>query len=121
MNSTSEFWKAIEDWVPPERVEIEYRLYHTGVTIDSALSNPADGPWPPGDYITVTRQEYDEVNYTRNRVVDGKMVRVVPPDVNVLRLEKSHDGEFTSLPNNIIFACDTGDNYKRKIYKLVLE
>ena len=115
MSDTSEFWKALANHTPRPKVEFEYRVYYKGTTIQEKLCNITDAEWPEGDYIKVTKEEFNLIRPLYNRVVDGKLIKVSPRDPRQRLLEKDTDGDYTSRKDNIIFVAENGDNYKRRI------
>jgi hypothetical protein len=114
LTDTSEFWKALNAYVPPVIPEIEHRAYYNSDKVLYTLSNPVDAKWPAGDYIVITKQQDLEFRQAYNIVQDGKLVTRVPMDMNSCQLELAPDGNYISLPNNIIFVATHGDRYKLK-------
>ena len=116
MNGTDEFWKAISEFQPAVRKPIQYRAYYSkpdGKIITRAC-NPEDAEWPSGSYIVITKEQYNSIHPTFDIVVNGKIVRKKNDTVYSKRLVKDDNGRYTSLPNNIIFVAEKGDNYRIK-------
>jgi hypothetical protein len=116
LSNTSEFAKAWNNYKPRKKRIITHRAYYEGEEILFMRSGPEDEEWPEGDWITVTREEYDTFRPGYEIVKDGKIVKPKRIDPARLKLEKAAEGEFTSLPNNIIFVAEKGDNYKPRCY-----
>ena len=113
MSSISEFWKALNSFKPAAPKVHEYRVYYEGNKIVKTICNPVDADWPEGLFIVLTKEQYSNLSLTNYNVVNNKLVRKIHHGAGVL-LELAEDGEYTSLPNNIIFVADEGDNYKVK-------
>ena len=79
-------------------------------------SGPEDQEWPDGEWMAITRKEYDETRADYHIIVDGQIVRPAPMDSTWIQLEKAEEGPFTSLKNNMIFVAEEGDNYTLKEY-----
>jgi len=104
---------------PRKKITIECRAYYEDTKIVSTCSGDRDGEWPAGDSIVISKDLYKNTSLLyRCRVIDGKLVQVKHEPPGKLQLDKTKDGTFTSLPNNIIFAAKKGDNYKQKEYKV---
>ena len=114
MSNIKEFWKAVNNAPRQKLAVIEYRVYYKDTRILNMISSPVGSEWPPGDSIVISKKMYNELRADRHRVIDGKLVQVEVQDSCKLQLELADDGNFTSLPNNIIFASTKGDNYKQK-------
>ena len=119
MDGLEEFLKALRNRPKQKIVEIEYRVYYDGKKVLHAMSNPKEAEWPDGDSIVISKEEYANFRSPENyAVVDGELVKAIPGDPARIQLEKADDGPFTSLKDNIIFAADSGDNYKQKEYEI---
>ena len=118
MTGTDEFWKAVNNATPQVLPEIIYKAYYDKDTkcVCSAMSGPADNPWPE-DGIEISKELYkDTGRLYRCKVLAGKLIEMPARDGNKLQLEKANDGTFTSLKDNIIFRASKGDNYKQREY-----
>ena len=117
MKGIDEFYKALKDAPRQKLAVIEYRVYHTGTKVLYAVSNPADAEWPEGDSIVISKKMYKEMaGPLHYKVMKGKLVQVRAQDGSKIQLERAKNGKFTSLPNNIIFAAEKGDNYIQTEY-----
>ena len=112
MTNTSEFWKALDAFIPPPVLTVEYRMYYRGTECLFSLSG-TDDTWPEGDYIVITRQQYDQFRPAYNKVIGGKLIEIVPTQMNRVQLTKDADGKYISLKNNLTFVADEGDRYKQ--------
>ena len=118
MDGTSEFWKAVNNMPPRKKVEIIYKAYVTNGKVTSAMSGPIDNDWPEGG-IEISAELYKDTSLLyRCKLINGKLVQVKQEDPRKLQLEQSKDGQFISLPDNIIFAAEEGDNYIQKEYNV---
>jgi len=114
LSDTSEFWKAVNNFKPVPRIVFEYRAYYEQEVVTQIICDPVDADWPEGDYIVITKQQYSEFHPVNNIVVNRKLVKRINNRTRGVQLELSADGNYTSLPNNIIFVAATGDTYKLK-------
>jgi hypothetical protein len=106
--------KAILAFEPAPRKEFEYRVYYEGSEITTRMCNPSDGNWPEGDYIVITKEQYNTIHPVYDVVINGKLTRIKNSALEGKRLEKTDKGPYISLLNNIIFVANEGDNYKIK-------
>ena len=124
MSSTSEFWKAINNYTAPPPQIIECRAYYNkNGYIISCHSGPQDGKWPAGNSIVISTELYKDTSLLyRLRVINGELTVVKTPDPRRKQLEPATQeeggGTYTSLNNNIIFCAPEGDNYKQKEYNV---
>jgi hypothetical protein len=116
LKDTEEFLKAIRNRKPRVKKEIVFRLYYEGTKILFMQSGPEDQEWPEGDWISITRKEYDETRPSYNMIIDGMIAKPLPMDTTWIQLEKADNGPFTTLKDNMIFVADEGDKYRVKDY-----
>ena len=105
------FFKALAEFTPPVVETPEYRLYYDTTTgIPYSLSTEK----PNGDYIVITKEQFESVILSRIRIKDGAIKYVDFHPKNVLKLQHDTDGEFTTVLNDMMIVSTTGDRYSIK-------
>lgn len=84
-------------------------------------SGPEDQEWPEGDWMSITRKEYDETRPNYNMIIDGRIAKPLPTDSTWNQLEKADNGPFITLKDNMIFVAEEGDRYQEKDYYELLD
>ena len=84
---SKELAEAFNNIQPIPEVQIEYRLYHDANGKPVAMSSHNH---PEGDYVVITKQHYDSVNYNCI-VIKGRVVFDMANLVRV-QLKKSNSG-----------------------------
>ena len=114
MNSTEAFLEALRTFKPREKKEIVFRLYYKGSKILFMQSGTEDQEWAEGDWISITKKEYNETRPNYHVIIDGEIIEPAPMDSTWIKLEKAEDGPFITLKNNMIFVAEEGDRYQLK-------
>jgi len=86
---SKDFWHEVESLIKPvPKLELEYRLYYDeeGNIVSCSMT---DHP-KSGEYIVVTRQEYD--TYITYQVIRGRLVKIEQDAKYRVQLEKSNKG-----------------------------
>lgn len=110
-----EFWEEVNSLVKPRRKVVwEYRLYCKGDEILYTVTEPSDEN-TDNEYIVITQEQYKLFRPGYGKIVDGKLVHLVPLDPNKKQLEKADDGEYCTVKDNMIFVADEGDRYREII------
>ena len=84
---SDELAQAFNEWVPPPPVEMEYRLYYDAKGVPICMSSHNH---PDGEYIVITKQQYDSANYNC-KVVKGKLTFDIANQFHI-QLKKSEKG-----------------------------
>jgi hypothetical protein len=105
------FFKAVAEFVPPIVENLEYRLYYeaetgkpTTLTTDKL----------PGSHIVITKEQYNSLILSRIRIKDGAIKLIDFHPKNLLKLQLSTTGEFTTVPNDMMIVSTVGDRYTIK-------
>lgn len=105
------FFKAVAEFVPPIVEAPDYRLYYdveTGKPTSITTDNIA------GSYIVITKEQYNTLILSRIRIKDGEIKAIDFRPKNVLKLQLSPTGEFTTVSNDLMIVAPTGDTYTIK-------
>ena len=105
------FFQAVAEFVPPVVEQPEYRIYYdveTGVPYSLSMEKPE------GTYIVVTKEQFETSILSRIRIKDGVIKYIDFRPLNVLKLQRDVDGEFTTVKNDMMIVSTTGDNYSIK-------
>lgn len=110
---SEEFFKALSMVETPVDNEPYYRLYYgeDGRAIAVSMVDM------PGTYIDITKHEFETLRISQTRVVDGKIKLIDNELKNMLKLTPDDDGEFITMPNDMMIVSTTGDRYSIKKYE----
>ena len=100
-----EFWKEVEQLIKPiPELNLEYRLYYNelGAITSCSMIDHAEG-----DYIIVTKQEYD--NYFQYTIVDGKLKPIDTGAKSSVKLKRSTAG-FPVVKGHAGILLESGEN-----------
>ena len=114
MSDISEFWKALSEYVPPPKPDIEHRLYYDGDRLLYKIIESRDVV-NTGNYIVITREQYLIYRPGYHRIEDGKLLTITPMDSHTLQLEKVEDGDYCTVKDNMVFLAEDGDRYSKRI------
>lgn len=112
MSGIEEFWEAINNFKPEPPIQIEHRGLLKGEQVFDVISEPKE-QHREDEYIILTRAEYLRWVPHYSFYIDGKFITILPQDPNQLKLEKTNDGEYCTVKDNMIFVSDFGDKYKK--------
>jgi len=105
------FFKAAAGFIPPALELFEYRLYYDAETgKPTSLSTDKI----EGLYIVITKEQYSTLILSRIRIKDGAVKIIDFHPTNVLKLQLSPTGEFTTVPNDMMITAPTGNTYTIK-------
>lgn len=102
--SLPELEKAFENIQQPSLLAIEYRLYYDQYGTPVSMSSHNH---PDGNYVVVTKEQYDRPNYTSLKVVNGQIKIIDPAMAGILGVEKSTTGFRVAKNHAGILADDT--------------
>lgn len=105
------FFKALAEFKPHVAEPPEYRIYYdaeTGVPYSLSMEKPE------GTYIVVTKEQFETVILKRIRIKDGAIKYIDFHPRNVLKLQLDSEGEFTTVPKDMMIVSTTGDRYSIK-------
>ena len=105
------FFQAVAEFKPQVAETLEYRIYYdaeTGVPYSLSMEKPE------GNYIVVTKEQFETTILTRIRIKDGTIKYIDFSPHNVLKLQYDPTGEFTTVTNDMMIVSTTGDNYSIK-------
>lgn len=105
------FFKAAAEFVPPAVVTPEYRLYYD---IETGKPTSLSTDLVDCAYITITKEQYSSLILNRIRIKDGEIKAIDFHPTNVLKLQLSPTGEFTTMSNDMMIVASTGDTYTIK-------
>jgi len=105
------FWKALAEFAPPVVETPEYRLYYD---IETGKPYSLSMEKPKGDYIVISKEQFESVILSRIRIKDGAIKYIDFRPKNVLKLQCDADGEFTTITNDMMIVSSTGDRYSIK-------
>lgn len=100
------FLAAINSWVQPPAVTIEYRLYYND---DGTPITMTSTDHPNGKYVVITKEQYDSANYNV-RVVDGMLKQVEFSAQFKVQLMKSASG-MPVVEGHAGIVVGTNDSY----------
>lgn len=93
---------AMQSWVPAPEVTIEYRVYYdtSGCTFKTTEQ-------PNGEFVVVTRDEYDAIAFCPDYYV-SKLGKIVKKQVDFAyrKLLELSDTGYATIRNNNIFIVD---------------
>ena len=105
------FFQALAEFKPHVAESPEYRIYYDAETgVPYSLSTEK----PEGAYIVVTKEQFETVILTRIRIKDGAIKYIDFRPRNVLKLQLDADGEFTTVPKDMMIVSTSGDRYSIK-------
>jgi hypothetical protein len=105
------FFKALEEFTPPVVEQLEYRIYYD---IETGKPYSLSTEQLKGDYIVVSKEQFESVILSRIRIRDNKIKYIDFQPKNVLKLQCDTDGEFTTITNDMMIVSTTGDRYSIK-------
>ena len=105
------FWKALSEFSPPVAETPEYRLYYD---IETGKPYALSMDKPKGDYIVISKEQFESVILSRIRIKDGTIKYIDFRPKNVLKLQLDSEGEFTTVENDMMIVSTTGDRYSIK-------
>ena len=105
------FWKALSEFAPPVVETPEYRLYYD---IETGKPYALSMDKPKGDYIVISKEQFESVILSRIRIKDGAIKYIDFHVKNVLKLQCDADGEFITVPNDMMIVATIGDRYSIK-------
>ena len=110
---------------PLPEFKLEYRLYYDKNTGDPLFFSMTD---EPGEYIIVTKEDYEEAAINYIQVVDNKLVRkkldseltnrYVPADNTDFAVTEITNSSTKTIKNDIQFVVDDTYNGEVSIWKL---
>lgn len=104
MLDEDEFWKAIADtdFTTPEPVK--HKIYYDakGNIIDFTIEDRKDS----GDYIEVDQQTFLSAQMGKYKIKNGELINMALSNIDALYLEKSKEGKFKTLKNNMLILAD---------------
>src|ERR1700741_316133 len=103
--TTDNFFAALTELKAPEPITFEYRVFYDAITKVCTTKTVED---EPGNYVVVSKEEYDEIYFCPNFYVSkGKVVKKAIDFVGQKLLHCSDTG-FQTIKNNNIFAVPPG-------------
>jgi hypothetical protein len=104
-DTTEAFLEAIASYTLPEIITFEYRVYYDPLTKECIYKTINDDP---GDYIVVTGEEYEAVDFSPNYFVkDGKIQRKKFDFMYAKLLKLSTSGSKTIKGRNMFLVDDS--------------
>ena len=110
-NSHEEFLKAMAEYVPPEPVEYEYRVYYNPDTMRVISKTIED---EPGTYLIVAKEEYFGIFLPGSYKIKNGAIVKIPLDMipdNMLQLNS--EGKYRTIKDNNLFLVD--DSYSEPV------
>jgi hypothetical protein len=105
------FFKALEEFIPPVVEQLEYRIYYD---IETGKPYSLSTEKLKGEYIVVSKEQFESVILSRIRIKDGAIKYIDFRPKNVLKLQLDSEGEFTTVANDMMIVSTTGDRYSIK-------
>jgi hypothetical protein len=109
-----ELIKAFADIQDQPHQTIEYRLYYDENGVPTMMSSHDH---PDGNYVVITKEQYDKPNYTSLRVINKELKVVDPALTGVLGVVRSTKGFKTAKNHASVLVTDTYNDIEYYDYK----